>query len=335
MKISIITTIYKAEKDLPRLLDSMMSQKSKELEFYLIDNGSPDHCGEICSEYVKKDSRFVLVSLVENIGYIAARNYGIEHCSGDYIGFCDSDDFLEQGGYDHAVEIIKKTDCDLYMTSWNTVTGNTIKKNDLPYEVGKYIGQDVNSVVLPNAYGPINGKGILHGFAWKMIYRHSIVKINNISFMEALKPYEDQIFNIDVINKCNTVYVDDKVIYNYISSTTSITGQMSRKYDAFAEWGRITALFHEKMKRANTIAEHIAICNHNSYAFYSIVLNISKTKKHIKEISEILDSIIDSSMVNYTLANYNVKSLKIRFTMFCVKMRLFSFVVTIVRCLLK
>ena len=57
MKVSIITTIYKAEKDLPRLLDSMMALKSPELEFFLIDNGSPDRCGEICAEYASRDSR--------------------------------------------------------------------------------------------------------------------------------------------------------------------------------------------------------------------------------------------------------------------------------------
>ena len=94
MKISIITTVYKAEQDLPRLLDSMMAQKAPELEFFLIDNGSPDRCGEICREYAEKDPRFTVYTLEENIGYIRARNLGLEVCDGDYVGFCDSDDFL-------------------------------------------------------------------------------------------------------------------------------------------------------------------------------------------------------------------------------------------------
>ena len=101
MKISIITTVYKAEQDLPRLLDSMMAQKSPGLEFFLIDNGSPDRCGEICREYAKKDPRFTVYTLKENIGYIRARNLGIKVCDGDYVGFCDSDDYLEPGGLPH------------------------------------------------------------------------------------------------------------------------------------------------------------------------------------------------------------------------------------------
>ena len=70
MKISIITTIYKAEKELPRLLDSMMAQKSSELEFFLIDNGSPDKCGEICRDYAKRHGRFKTFTIKDNIGHI-------------------------------------------------------------------------------------------------------------------------------------------------------------------------------------------------------------------------------------------------------------------------
>ena len=106
MKVSIVTTIYKAEKDLPRLLDSMMALKSPKLEFFLIDNGSPDRCGEICAEYAKKDNRFFVRTLEENIGYIRARMLGVQECHGDYVGFCDSDDHLEPGGYDHAIREI-------------------------------------------------------------------------------------------------------------------------------------------------------------------------------------------------------------------------------------
>ena len=83
MRISIVTTIYKAEKDLPRLLDSMMALRNPDLEFYLIDNGSPDRCGEICAEYARKDSRFFVLTLKENIGYIRARMLGLKECHGD------------------------------------------------------------------------------------------------------------------------------------------------------------------------------------------------------------------------------------------------------------
>lgn len=275
MKISIITTVYKAEKDLPRLLDSMMAQKSPELEFFLIDNGSPDRCGEICREYAAKDSRFAVFTLKENIGYIRARNLGIQECSGDYIGFCDSDDYLEPGGYDRAVERIKQTVCDLYATAWRTIS-DTDTENLLPFPVGVYTGEDI----LPQAFGPIAGKGMLHGFAWKHIYRRSIVLNKEITFMEPLKPYEDQIFNIDMLRHSECVCIDDSIIYNYIVNPASITAQMTAQFDAEAEWWRISALYEQKCQRVLMPVHKEALCNQTLQSVYTMAVNMVKSSNY-------------------------------------------------------
>lgn len=269
MKISIITTVYKAEQDLPRLLESMMAQKSPELEFFLIDNGSPDRCGEICREYAAKDPRFTVHTLKENIGYIGARNHGIQVCDGDYIGFCDSDDYLEPGGYDRAVEQLKKTECDLYITAWKTISSAETVCCP-PYAPGVYTGQEL----LPQAFGPVESKGILHGFAWKQIFRHSIVLNNKFQFIEELKPYEDQVFNIDMLSRCAKVCVDDQVIYNYIVNEQSITAQMTQKFDAHAEWNRLTALYREKDARVALPVHREAMCNQLLLALYSLARNL-------------------------------------------------------------
>lgn len=271
MKISVITTVYKAEQDLPRLLESMMAQKSPELEFFLIDNGSPDRCGEICREYAEKDSRFTVYTLKENIGYIGARNLGIQVCTGDYVGFCDSDDYLEPGGYDHAVEQIKKTQCDLYITAWKTISSTDLVYRP-PYPTGVYSGWEL----LPQAFGPIGGKGILHGFAWKQIFRHSILAEGNLRFLEELKPYEDQVFNIDMLSHCDCVCVDDQVIYNYIVNEQSITAQMISKFDAQAEWTRLTALYREKNFRVEMPEHKEAMSNQLLLSLYALARNIVK-----------------------------------------------------------
>lgn len=275
MKISIITTVYKAEKDLPRLLESMMAQKSPELEFFLIDNGSPDRCGEICREYAEKDPRFTVFTLKENIGYIRARNVGITECSGDYIGFCDSDDFLEPGGYDRAVERIRQTQCDFYATAWRTVC-DASTDNFLPLPAGVYTGQDV----LPLAFGPIGGKGMLHGFAWKHVYRRSIVLAGQLAFKEALKPYEDQIFNIDMLKDCGCVCIDDRVIYNYVVNQQSITAQLALNFDAEGEWKRTAALYEEKAARAQSPAHTEALCNQTLQSLYSLALGMAKSSHY-------------------------------------------------------
>lgn len=275
MKLSIITTVYKAENDLPRLLDSMMAQKSPELEFFLIDNGSPDRCGEICREYAAKDPRFTVYTLKENIGYIRARNLGIEVCDGDYIGFCDSDDFLEPGGYDRAIERIKETDCDFYAAAYNTV-GKEVRRDLLPFTPGLYEGNDIRDALLPQLFGRLPGRPMLQGFMWKHVLRRSIVTDNGIRFLEPLKPYEDQLFNIDVMKRSRRVCIDDNVLYNYIVNAQSITAKMIANFDAEAEWQRVKGLYQQKLRRSDTQAEHTALCNLSLWYTYIIALNMVK-----------------------------------------------------------
>lgn len=278
MKLSIITTVYKAENDLPRLLESMMAQKSPELEFFLIDNGSPDRCGEICREYAQRDPRFTVYTLAENIGYIRARNLGIEVCSGDYIGFCDSDDYLEPGGYDRAVEIIRDTDCDFYAAAYKTVSPGREQVDLLPYAAGLYEADAIRETLLPQLFGPLPGKLMHHGFMWKHVLRRSIVTANSIRFYEPLKPYEDQLFNIDVMKRSRRVYIDDGILYNYIVNEQSITARLVENFDARAEWQRIKGLYEQKLRRCENQAEHTALSNQAVWYVFVLALNMVKCR---------------------------------------------------------
>lgn len=336
MKISIITTIYKAEKDLPRLLDSMMAQKSEELEFFLIDNGSPDNCGKICKEYAKRDSRFVICTLKDNIGYIRARNYGIEHCDGDYIGFCDSDDYLEVGGYDTAIEKIKQFDCDLYITSYNTIFENKNTVNLIPYKKGLYEGNEIEDLILPQAFGCLNGKSALHGFAWKQIFKRDLILKNNISFMTELQPYEDQIFNIDVIKVSNKIYIDDNTLYNYIVNENSITAKLVTNFDASTEWNRIVLFWKEKMRRA-TEQIHIDACSNQALDFiYSMILNMAKSSKSNKQLVVESKTIFDRDIIDKILKNTtNDLSFRLRFIKFCLHNKLYFLLFGVIVLILK
>lgn len=298
MKISIITTVYKAEKDLPRLLDSMKAQKSKDLEFFLIDNGSPDSCGEICKEYAETDSRFTVYSLEENIGYIRARNLGIQECQGDYIGFCDSDDYLELEGYDKAIRKIQETNCDLYITAYKTISrGEPIVSNP-PYESGVYKGKEIMNTLFSQTCGRLQERPALHGFAWKQIFRKEIFKEFHLEFMPDLQPYEDQILNMDFMKHSNSVLIDNTVIYNYIVNVESITAKLSRNFNLENEWERIRLFYEEKMKRC-VVAEHFEACNNQMLDFiYVMFLNAAKKKdRYIVSMSREIKEKIDRKIL--------------------------------------
>ena len=92
--ISVIVPVYKVEAYLPRCIRSLLRQSYKHLEILLIDDGSPDRCGEICDEYAEKDKRINVIHK-ENGGLPSARNAGLEIAKGEYVAFIDSDDMIE------------------------------------------------------------------------------------------------------------------------------------------------------------------------------------------------------------------------------------------------
>ena len=114
MKVSIVIPIYKAEKYLRTCIDSVLGQTYKDLEVILVDDASPDRCGEICEEYAKKDSR-VRVIHKENEGVSKARNAGLAIATGDFVQFVDSDDYLAEDMTQKLVEQMEQQKVDLVL----------------------------------------------------------------------------------------------------------------------------------------------------------------------------------------------------------------------------
>ena len=92
-EFSIIVPIYKVEKYLEICIDSIIGQSFCNFELILVDDGSPDTCGEICDRYSSSDTRVKVVHK-ENGGLSSARNFGLDIATGKYIYFVDSDDWI-------------------------------------------------------------------------------------------------------------------------------------------------------------------------------------------------------------------------------------------------
>lgn len=107
--LSIIVPIYNVEQYLRRCVDSLCAQTYHNLEIILVDDGSPDCCGQICEEYAKIDSRIVVVHK-SNGGLSSARNAGLEIAKGDYIAFVDSDDWVDYDSYEKLLNLAQKYD---------------------------------------------------------------------------------------------------------------------------------------------------------------------------------------------------------------------------------
>ena len=96
IRFSVVIPVYKVEEYLDRCVESVVHQTYRHLEVILVDDGSPDRCGELCDQWAQKDERIRVIHQ-ENGGLSAARNTGIRHATGDYLLFLDSDDWWENG----------------------------------------------------------------------------------------------------------------------------------------------------------------------------------------------------------------------------------------------
>lgn len=116
--VSIIVPIYKVEPYLRQCVDSVVNQTYTNLEIILVDDGSPDHCPQICDEYAVKDNRIIVIHK-ENGGLSDARNAGLDIANGDYIYFLDSDDIIPTNCISALFEIISKEDAEIASSSFD------------------------------------------------------------------------------------------------------------------------------------------------------------------------------------------------------------------------
>lgn len=107
IKLSIIVPIYNAQNHLKKCIESIINQTEKDIEIILIDDGSTDDSLKICNEYQRKDFRINVIHQ-NNSGVSIARNQGIKIAKGEYIGFVDSDDWIDLDMFKRLLEEAKK-----------------------------------------------------------------------------------------------------------------------------------------------------------------------------------------------------------------------------------
>jgi CDP-glycerol glycerophosphotransferase len=119
--LSIVLPVYKVQGYLRQCLDSLLSQSFTDFEIVAVDDRSPDYSGAILAEYAARDPRVRVVTAPENLGLGRARNLGLEHATGEYVWFVDSDDWLSDGALNAAAERLRETDADLLIVGWDRV----------------------------------------------------------------------------------------------------------------------------------------------------------------------------------------------------------------------
>lgn len=111
-KVSIIMPVYNVEKYLKKCLNSLINQTLDDIEIICVNDGSTDNSDKILQEFAQKDSRIKILTQ-SNKGQSVARNLAIENANGEYLGFVDSDDWVDLDYFEKLYNIAIKYDCDI------------------------------------------------------------------------------------------------------------------------------------------------------------------------------------------------------------------------------
>lgn len=227
IKVSVVVPVYKVEAYIDRTLKSLLSQTLKEMEIILVDDGSPDRCPEICDRYAVEYSQVKVVHK-QNAGLGMACNSGIEVAEGEYIAFCDSDDFVDTVMYQTMYDAALKYGADAVYTGIQTIDQH-------------------DAVSLMNGYPDLQvmqGKDAVQHFAMDMIasapsckeertvpmsakivlYRKALIEQFNLRFVSERELIsEDLIWNLDFMNQASCVVALPQAFYYYYNNTESLS----------------------------------------------------------------------------------------------------------------
>ena len=240
-KVSVVVPVYNVEKYIDKCLDSLVNQTLKDIEIIVVNDGSKDKSQKIIDEYVKKYPKKVFSFKKKNGGLSSARNYGLKHASGEYIGFVDSDDYIEYDMYEQLYNKAKETKSDIVccQATYRYSIYAEKKKFIHPEYFGKNISEEPRILVEAKSY------------AWNKIYKRKLWD----KFEFPNQYFEDSAVIYNVMYTANKIECVNLPLYNYVKERPgAITAEISSKiYDMFKSCDSILEFYkkqnnYEKIK---------------------------------------------------------------------------------------
>lgn len=211
--VSVIVPVYRTpENSLRHCIDSILTQTYDKLDIILVDDGSPDNCGNICDDYVTRDHR-IKVFHKENGGVSSARNFGLQQSSGKYVLFVDSDDWLEQNAISILIANQHITNADLLICGYYAGNAKICKKRN---NIEKLSG-----IAIPEAIA--GSRKYVMGYLWNKLFHKQIIDKFHLSFDEKVSFCEDSLFCQEYASHCDKVICISQALYHYENNLDSVT----------------------------------------------------------------------------------------------------------------
>lgn len=223
MKISVIVPIYNAELYIIKCVESILGQIYSDLQIILVDDGSTDSSLNICKRLAERDTR-IEVYHTENRGSVAARKYGLEKAKGEYIGFVDSDDYIESDMYSNLVLLLSHSGADFIHSGYIEETGR--ERNIVcNFEENCFDMIDMHSRM------EFLQKYILRGTEdryispsiWSKVFKAEFIKDCFGSLPEKQQYGEDLLCLCKCILKSSRIVLSRKTLYHYVVRDSSLS----------------------------------------------------------------------------------------------------------------
>jgi len=216
--VSVIVPIYNSEDYLTECLDSILNQTLKSIEIICVNDGSLDDSGKILKDYQEKDPRIVIINK-KNGGLSSARNSGIVVATGEYIGFIDSDDWIDEFYFEKLYQAAKSNNADISMGNfkWFSQKSKLLEQVSWVSKIMKSIKSEIVTEVLDRK------KIIVTSTVCNKLFSRDFINTNNFLFYEGLF-WEDNPFTITTTIKANKICIIRDVFYHCRKHENSITG---------------------------------------------------------------------------------------------------------------
>lgn len=292
VKISIIVPVYNVEEYLPRCIDSILAQTFVDFELILVNDGSSDSCPNICDKYASEDSR-ILVIHQKNGGLSSARNAGLVVAKGTYIGFVDSDDWIEKDMYEYLYDLITVRNAEIVECDYKIIYSDGVDSRNS--------GEIVECTNIEALEHYLEGR-YFRTVVWNKLYKKEI--LTNITFPVG-KLYEDGYFTYKVFYECNKIVYANSPKYNYDNTRqNNIMSQVfNERYISDGLYSSKERLEFFKDKKLNELirkSEKLYFNQMLEYYFLTRKNNISNMNYHLmnfqKEIKENFPRLVTSSL---------------------------------------
>ena len=226
-KISVIVPVYKTEQYLKRCVDSIINQTYPNLEIILVDDGSPDHCPEICDRFAETDKRIKVIH-TQNAGVSAARNAGLDVATGEYLAFVDSDDYIESTMYEEMMTLVQKSSCDLIMCDCVKEFPDHTELYTHDIRSGYYSKRELQTEYYPHLLMMENVEypaTISNGLC---LFKKELLRGNSekeeIRYIPGIRFSEDLLFGAQLMRNTESFfYMKGKAFYHYFMNPASAT----------------------------------------------------------------------------------------------------------------